>query len=475
MKFLFCCEFYYPSVGGVQEVMRQIAERLVDFGHEVTVATSRLANRDFVRHNGVHIKEFVISGNTVRGMSGELQSYQDFVLNHPCDALLIKAAQQWTFDALFDVFDKITVRKVFIPCGFSGLYEPSYKHYFTMLPSILRQFDHLIFYSEQYRDIDFAKKHGLKNYSILSNGASEKEFEVPVDPAFRERYQIPKEAFLLMTVGTLTGAKGHNELAEAVSLLKIDKKPVYVILNGNSPPKPAMNSHSLSKNQGQLQANDSSDLEQLLSNRFVNIAICVYKMSIRILGLVYRSFGVFYREGSAGILNRVKSLRPRKKLQNLVDEINNRNNGWKKALIIDLPRNQLVQAYMAADLFVFASNIEYSPLVLFETIAAGTPFLSVPVGNASEIARWTGGGLLCPASQDKNGYTHVEPAVLAHEIEGCVEKEPELKKMGLHAKEIWRERYTWAAIAKQYESILLGVEGLQNNKNDTPSESLVVE
>ena len=25
MKLLFCCEFYYPSIGGVQEVMRQIA------------------------------------------------------------------------------------------------------------------------------------------------------------------------------------------------------------------------------------------------------------------------------------------------------------------------------------------------------------------------------------------------------------------------------------------------------------------
>ena len=28
MKFLFCCEFYYPSVGGVQEVMKQIADLL---------------------------------------------------------------------------------------------------------------------------------------------------------------------------------------------------------------------------------------------------------------------------------------------------------------------------------------------------------------------------------------------------------------------------------------------------------------
>ena len=63
MKFLFCCEFYYPSVGGVQEVMKQIAERLVARGHEVTVATTALPNRDFTSLNGVQIAQFAVSGN----------------------------------------------------------------------------------------------------------------------------------------------------------------------------------------------------------------------------------------------------------------------------------------------------------------------------------------------------------------------------------------------------------------------------
>ena len=37
LSILLACEFYAPSVGGVQEVMRQIAERLVDRGHSVIV------------------------------------------------------------------------------------------------------------------------------------------------------------------------------------------------------------------------------------------------------------------------------------------------------------------------------------------------------------------------------------------------------------------------------------------------------
>ena len=83
----------------------------------------------------------------------------------------------------------------------------------------------------------------------------------------------------------------------------------------------------------------------------------------------------------------------------------------KRVVVTDLPRADLVQAYMNADLFVFASYVEYSPLVLFESAAAGTPFLSVPVGNAAEIASWTGGGVICPALQDEQGYTKVDPKV----------------------------------------------------------------
>jgi hypothetical protein len=130
MKFLFCCEFYYPSIGGVQEVMKQIAERLVARGHEVTVATTALPNRDFTSLNGVQIAEFAVSGNLVRGMHGEIDRYRQFVKTFECDAILIKAAQQWTFDALWSDLAEISARKVFIPCGFSGLYESRYQAYF---------------------------------------------------------------------------------------------------------------------------------------------------------------------------------------------------------------------------------------------------------------------------------------------------------------------------------------------------------
>ena len=42
MKILHTVELYHPSQGGMQEVVKQISERLVKLGHEVTVATTKL-------------------------------------------------------------------------------------------------------------------------------------------------------------------------------------------------------------------------------------------------------------------------------------------------------------------------------------------------------------------------------------------------------------------------------------------------
>lgn len=458
MRFLFCCEFYFPSVGGVQEVMRHIAERLVAWGHEVTVATTALETRDFDQHNGVRIVEFGVTGNLVRGLVGATEEYCEFVRTFPCDAIMIKAAQQWTFDALWPVLDQISVRKVFIPCGFSGLYEPSYAQYFEQLPEVLGKFDHLIFYAEHYRDVDFAREHGLNHFTILANGACEREFNVPRDPEFRRRNGIDEDSFVMLTVGSLTGVKGHREIAEAFATMSNGRRKATLILNGNAPPRPAVNMQAAASDQpapGPMQQGS------LLLTKLVRVVK-------RFCGLAYRSFGVLRREGWAGVKQRfayliirvagkfaprivVESVKP---MEYWVEKAKVSPN--KQVLLTDFGREELVQAYMNADLFVFASNIEYSPLVLFESVAAGTPFLSVPVGNAEEIARWTGGGVICPAPKDDRGYTRVDPKELGNAIKALMRTPAELESLGQTGRKTWSEKFTWAAITRRYEQILLG-------------------
>ena len=135
-------------------------------------------------------------------------------------------------------------------------------------------------------------------------------------------------------------------------------------------------------------------------------------------------------------------------------------------LRVDLPRSKVVDAFFETDLFVFASKVEYSPLVLFECAAAGTPFLTVPAGNADEIARWTSGGWLCPAEVDERGYIKVSPTILAREIEKGIRAPDYLRKLGDAGRQAWLDRFTWAKIAKSYERILRGemvVSPMQSN------------
>lgn len=424
MRILFCCQFYAPSVGGVQEVVRQIAERLVVRGHQVTVATARLPERKFDVLNGVHIQEFDASGNAVGGMRGEIERYREYVVNGEFDLVMIKAAQQWTFDALWPVLDSMKMPKVFIPCGFSGLYEPAYAGYYRQMPEVLRKFDHLIFYASRYRDIDLAREHGLENFSILPNGASEMEFNVAADPSLRKRHGIPENSFIFLTVGSFTGLKGHFELAKAFSLMELDNDAyATLILNGNVLP--------------------------LWDN---NLGGCWSKFigSVRIDGL--RST---FTKIIAQVPGKMRVHIGRETAPQDVARMVNRTQSNKRVLLTDFSRRELIQAFMASDLFVFASHVEYSPLVLFESAAAGTPFLTVPVGNAEEIARWTGAGVICPAVQDAKGYTRVDPSELARFMSELAKDETLRKRLGAAGRQNWQEKFTWEKISRQYEAIFL--------------------
>ena len=442
MKILFCCEFYAPSVGGVQEVMRQLAERLVVRGHSVTVATTAIPARGFKDLNGVRIQEFSISGNLVSGMQGDLERYRQFVTAGAFDVVMIKAAQQWTFDALWPVLSGIPGGKVFIPCGFSCLYEPGYVDYFRELPAVLKQFDHLIFYASEYRDIRFARQLGLTNFSIIPNGASEVEFSVMPDSSFRHRYGLCDQDFLFLTVGSPARMKGHCEIAEAFSRADFSGRPATLLLNagaslaGQTRYVPPSISFKVREYWRVVRETGKRD-------GFVSAVMHVAHGFLNKMGI---------RVGRYAFVDRGRQNAVKDDLLALIDKIH-KQRSCKRVVLTDLPRADLLQAYVNADLFVFASYVEYSPLVLFESAAAGIPFLSVPVGNAAEIAEWTGGGVICPASQDERGYTKVDPEVFGELWSRLANNRAYLRQLGAAGKQNWTAHYTWEKITSQYESV----------------------
>jgi glycosyltransferase involved in cell wall biosynthesis len=122
----------------------------------------------------------------------------------------------------------------------------------------------------------------------------------------------------------------------------------------------------------------------------------------------------------------------------------------KRVLFLELDREQTVSALKQADLFLFPSNVECSPIVLFEAMAAGVPFLGSEAGNTAEIAAWTQGGWTIPGKRDEQGCVHPDIAAGARMLCDLLRDGAKLKAAGAHGQRAWRERFTWQKIAEQY-------------------------
>jgi len=112
-------------------------------------------------------------------------------------------------------------------------------------------------------------------------------------------------------------------------------------------------------------------------------------------------------------------------------------NGIK--VLVGIPREEVVAAYFAADVFLFGSRIECSPLVILEAKASYTPFVSTDVGN---IREWKG-GIVCPSN-----LIHTK----VNEILNNDELRKSLAKSG---RKEWEEKFTWEKIVVKYEKLYL--------------------
>lgn len=353
----------------------------------MTVATMALPERSRTAIRDVRVVEFEARGNDVRGLEGDIDGYRRFVAEGDFDVVMSYAAQQWTADALLPVLGSIKAKKVLAPCGFSGLGQEAYAPYFERLRERLHEFDALIFHSDSYQDIRFAREAGAGELAtVIPNGADEHEFatERPRG-AFRTAHGVAGDAPLLLTVGGHTGLKGHAQAMAAFRAAQKTAHGTFAIV-ANTPMQ-----HG-----------------------------CLPACRVR-AGLT--------RLAGRG----------------------------RRVLLTDPPRAQVLDAYADADLFLFCSMVECSPLVLFEAMAAGLPFVSVDVGNAAEIAEWSGAGTIVRSHRDEGGRVVADRDDVARAIDELLADPERRCEMGVRGRQAWEERFTWGAVARCYEELYRGL------------------
>ncbi|MDX2173403.1 MAG: glycosyltransferase family 4 protein [Bacteroidota bacterium] len=383
MRIFHCVESYFPAVGGMQEVVKQLSERLVVLGHEVIVLTRFHPDRNFELLNGVKVISFKVEGNPKEVVSDAEKEYVSFLLNQSSDIITFFAAQQWATDLALPILGKLNAKKVSVPTGYSGLYRSEYTNYFEKMKQYIHGYDMNVYLSNNYRDINFARENKVSNAKIIiiPNGAAEDEFENIDFTGFRKEHAIPENDFLILHVGSYTGDKGHRE---AVSMFfKANIKNATLLFIGNK-------------------------YEYFIKRSR-------YKYPLLLLRWMF-----------AGFKN-------------------------KKVIFSFLSRTETVKAFKSADLFLFPSNIECSPIVLFEAMAGHTGFLVSDVGNSKEIIEWSKAGILIPTKINQKGRSVVVESEGKKLIEELYSHPNKLKELSANGYKVWREKFTWEKITKQYE------------------------
>jgi glycosyltransferase involved in cell wall biosynthesis len=88
---------------------------------------------------------------------------------------------------------------------------------------------------------------------------------------------------------------------------------------------------------------------------------------------------------------------------------------------------------------VFGSLVECSPLVIFESMAAGLPFVSTDVGDVRERAEF---GQLVEGPED-----------MAAAVNAWLDNPEKRATIGKAAQAEWKKKYSWERITDQYERL----------------------
>jgi glycosyltransferase involved in cell wall biosynthesis len=102
-------------------------------------------------------------------------------------------------------------------------------------------------------------------------------------------------------------------------------------------------------------------------------------------------------------------------------------------------RDQVVELFRTADVFLLGSKVECSPLVIIEAMASGIPFVSTQVGNVRD---WEDSGIVT----DEAGLAGALLALRA---------DPERRQaLGRRGRERWIQDHTWERVMDEYERVL---------------------
>ena len=236
MKICFCYHAFYPTKGGVEEVIMQISKELIKNGHKVTVVTSAHENRPLSEElNGIKIIRIKPLFNVFK---------VPIVLN------IGKTLSKIDMDILhvhgtipgFSDNPIFWAKKHNIPCvltyHFDGNADNSIGSVFAYIYNntinriAVSKADVITATSDSYAKTSPVLKHHLNKVKIISNGVYLERFSENNDKEvqyIKEKYNL-KEKNIVLFVGRIVGYKGLDYL---IKTMKYVDDAILVVAGSN--------------------------------------------------------------------------------------------------------------------------------------------------------------------------------------------------------------------------------------------------
>jgi len=242
MKIAYICPFYDPAIGGVKQVVKELASRMIEKGHEVHVFTS-----DWDKYKRIRKREEVIDGVHV----------------HRCFHIVKVAnfASIWPsvfFKLLKHDFDIIHSHLFGHPHTFLGALAAKVKRiphihtthcpwsdaYRGVVGDLLMYISYRTIGKLSFKwsksiiaitpwEVDFIKKYGgdrvSKNIKVIPNGMDKLFFKKIIPNSFKQKYGLDKKIVLFL--GRFNPTKGAEKLAVvAKEIIKERDDIVFIFL-----------------------------------------------------------------------------------------------------------------------------------------------------------------------------------------------------------------------------------------------------
>ncbi|MFH0805945.1 MAG: glycosyltransferase family 4 protein [Patescibacteria group bacterium] len=239
MKIAHICPFYYPSIGGVEKVVEELAKRQIKNGDDVHVYTS-----DWDKNSRIELKEEVVNNVHIH------RCFHWFKIS--------KFGSFWPsvfFKLLKEDFDIVHVHvsghaHIFFASLYAKLKHIGLVHtthcpwtdnYRPLYAKILLFFSYNIFGRISFKwtdkiiaitpwEIQFIKKYGGENIIVIPNGVDNVFFNKIMPNNFKKKYKIKKK--LVLFFGRLNITKGPEKFVETAKEILKERQDICFLMRG---------------------------------------------------------------------------------------------------------------------------------------------------------------------------------------------------------------------------------------------------